>query len=98
MIKHLAYEVARELGKNPEKVYAVCSSFHDGIRYFLLHPKDVDGGLLIHNFLKIELREQKLKRSTDLGFGDVELKQELIEQLEKHGRKKKQTRKKGDDA
>jgi len=95
MNKALALEVARELGMSPEKVNAVCKSFHDGLRQLLLNPQDVKGGILITEFLSINLKEYKLKDS--LGKGSERtllLRQELVDNIEKYKRndtKKKQT-------
>lgn len=92
MVKALALEVARELNMSPEKAYAICKSFHDGIRTILRKPEEAKRGLMIHDFLVFTLKERRIERQ--LEYGDSELKQLILENLKRYKRndtKKKQT-------
>lgn len=95
MQKALALEVARELNISPDKVYAVCKSFHDGLRELLMNPANCKSGILIKNFMVIKLKELKLQETLYSHEKTVEVKQEVLNNLKKYKRnepvKKKQT-------
>lgn len=97
MQKALALEVARELRKSPEKVYAICQSFHDGLREFLRHPENCKGGIVIEKFLVFKIKDLKLEESLTKSEFNVELKQQILDNVKKYKRnepvKKKQTKK-----
>lgn len=82
MVKALALEVARELGKPPEKVYEICKSFHDGLRLLMLEPEKCKNGIMIKDFLVFEFKEVQLKKSIlRNGTGDPVLKEQIINNI-----------------
>lgn len=99
MNKALALEVARELKMSPEKVNAICSSFHDGLKHFLTNPQDVKGGIHIEGFLSMNINKYKILHSLTLEKqSNVELKTELLENLKKYeNSKERQTCKQNDN-
>jgi len=95
MNKALALEVARELNMNPEKVYEICKSFHDGIRELVHHPADCKAGIMIEEFLTMRIKEVKIQMAIDKHFvKDLDLKIEVKNNLTKYKRKKYESRKK----
>jgi len=94
MNKALALEVARELKISPEKANAICSSFHDGLKYFLTHPQDVKGGIHIEGFLSMAINKYKILHSLELDSKyNVELKHEILDNLQKHSRNETKSKK-----
>lgn len=94
MNRALALEVARELKLSPEKVNAICSSFHDGLKYFLTHPQDVKGGIHIEGFLSMAINKYKILHSLELDSTyNVELKHELLDNIQKHSRNETKSKK-----
>ena len=87
MNKTLALEVARELNISPDKAYAICKSFHDGMRELLSHPIDCKGGILIKGFVGFRFKEIKLERVTNTeGVKDLEYKQQVLANIKKYKR------------
>lgn len=87
MNKALALEVAREKNLSPEKVYEICKSFHDGIRFLMLEPENCKSGIMIHDFLTLNFKELKLKDSIEKdGTGDPVIKQKIVDNLKTYGR------------
>lgn len=95
MQKALALEVARELKMSPEKVNAICKSFHDGLRILLMDPVNCKSGILIENFLSFKFKELKLGETLYGHEVTVETKKQVLNNLKKYKRnepvKKKQT-------
>lgn len=96
MNKALALEVARELSMNPEKVYEICKSFHDGIRELVHHPADCKSGIMIEDFLTMRFKEVKIQEVvTKPRVKNLDLKLEVLNNLKKYKRKKYESSKKG---
>lgn len=88
MNKALALEVARELKLPPEKVYAVCKSFHDGLRTYIKNPTQCKGGILIHKFVSLNFKEYRLTKTlAENRIGDPIQKQKIVENLNIYRRK-----------
>lgn len=94
MNKALALEVARELKLSPEKVHAICNSFHDGMKYFLTHPQESKGGIHIEGFLSMAINKYKILHSLELDSTyNVELKHELLDNLKQYKRNETKSKK-----
>lgn len=89
MNKILAYEVARELNMSPEKVYEICKSFHDGLRYTLMHPDKCKGGIMITNFFSLNLKNLKVDRVINKNENPSSTLLQVKENLIKYERKNK---------
>lgn len=103
MNKALALEVARELKLSPEKVMAVCQSFHEGLNALIKDPANAKAGIHIENFLTLNLNKYKIINS--LGRENpqnVEVKEQVLINLQKYKRnetksKKRQTEQQNDN-
>lgn len=92
MNKALALEVARELKISPDKVMAVCQSFHDGLKELLKIPAECKSGIHIEGFLTLQLNKYRIIHSLERERPhDVEAKEQILDNLNKYKRKKNET-------
>ena len=96
MNKALALEVARELNLSPQKVNAVCKSFHDGLRALISKPETCKSGIMIQGLLVLKLKDIKLQETLEWSPYTKEVKQQILDNIKKYKRnesvKKKQTK------
>jgi len=91
MQKALALEVARELNISPELCYTVCKSFHDGLRQVMNEPEKCKAGIMIQDFITLRLSVHKIEKSLKSeNASHAERKQEVLKNIKKNERKKKQ--------
>ena len=94
MNKALALEVARELKLSPEKVLLICKSFHDSFRLLLQKPGEAKSGIHIEGFLTLKLNKYKILNSLEREVPrDVEMKEQVLNNLQKYKRNENQSKK-----